>query len=76
MKAESITVTGNTINTSEFKSFDTSSAWGEPWGILIWFESLTPESTPTLTVTGNTETGNCGHWIKTIENYASDSVIE
>ena len=76
VKAESITVTGNTINTSEFKSFDTSSAWGEPWGILIWFESLTPESTPTLTVTGNTETGNCGHWIKTIENYASDSVIE
>lgn len=77
VKAENITVTGNTINTSEFKIFDDkSSAWGEPWGILIWCETLTQESTPTLTVTGNTEIGNCGHWIKTIENYASGSVIE
>lgn len=53
-----VTVTGNTINTQNMKAFSD----GEPWGILIAGNNSTAH--PILNVFGNKKVGNTEHWFE------------
>ncbi|MCM1336607.1 MAG: right-handed parallel beta-helix repeat-containing protein [Candidatus Amulumruptor caecigallinarius] len=71
---ETLNIIGNTIDSSKFVAYNETE--GEPWCIYVYNADKAQTTEPVANITGNTENGNCGHFINVAITTAASSNIQ